>query len=574
VDTNQKEKPSLKGFIKLFIPYRFPTIGLLVLTIAINGVNLYMPRLIAQTIDSFSRGTFNQGKMVLLFGSVILVTLVLSLIQTFVQTYLSESVGRDLRNKIADKISNFSYRQIITQTPSKLLTNFTSDVDGIKQFIAQALIMLVSSIILIIGSVILLLSINVKLSLIVFAILPLILVAFFVIFKNVGELFTKAQEVTDKLNKVISENVFGASLIRVLNSQYEEIIKFRGVNEEARTLGTMILKMFAALIPVITTVANLCVLAIVFFGGKAIIANEITIGQFVSFYNYISLLIFPLVVLGFISGELGRALASYQRIESIMEVPEDINEGTVKKELDGTIEFKDVSFSINNQSILKNISFQIKHGKKTALLGPTAAGKTQIFYLLANLTKPDTGEILYDGIRSADFDKDTFFKQIGLVFQDSVIFNTSVKENIAFRDEIAPEALEKAIKTAELEAFIDALPQGLETIISERGSSLSGGQKQRLTLARALAHSPSILLLDDFTARVDNETERRIFENIDKNYPEITKILITQKISSIKDADQIILLMEGELLATGTHDELMKSSFEYKQIAQSQRTTE
>lgn len=570
----QGQKASMGAFIKLFLPYKWWALGLLLLTFGASAVNLYVPQVIAKAIDDFSKGHFNQNETIIVFSIVVFIGFVVGVLQTFAQTRLSEGVGRDLRNKVSERISHFTYRQILTQTPSKILTNFTSDVDAIKGFIAQGLVMLLSSIILIIGSGILLFTINVKLALIVFGILPLILIAFFVLFKNVGELFGKAQGVTDNLNKVISENIFGSALIRVLNSQYFEVIKFTEVNEKAKEIGTSILKMFAALIPIITTVANLCVLAIVYFGGQDLVNGQITLGQFVSFYNYIGILIFPIIVLGFITSELGRALTSFGRIEEVINLPLEKEEGTVVKDLRGVIEFKDVSLSINNQSILKNISFQIQPGKKTAILGPTAAGKTQIFYLLANLIKQDSGEILYDGVKAEDLEKDSFFKQIGLVFQDSIIFNTSLKENVAFRDDVSEEALQKAIQTAELQAFVDSLPHGMDSKVSERGTSLSGGQKQRLTLARALSHSPHILLLDDFTARVDNETEKRIFENIDNNYPNITKVLITQKISSIKDADQIILLMEGELLATGTHEELMKNSFEYQQIAESQKSTE
>jgi len=574
VKEDKRKNSSIKDFFKLFSPYKWWASLLLLLTISVNGLNLYIPQLISISIDDFSKGVFDETRMILIFLAVILGNFILSIFQTLLQTRLSESVARDLRNEIAGKISKFSYRQILNQRPSKLLTNFTSDVDGIKQFIARGMILLISSLILILGSVILLISIDLKLALIVFAILPLILIAFFLIFRNIGALFTKSQQVTDLLNKVISENVFGSALIRVLNSQYEETMKFAEANKQARGIGTSILKMFAALIPIITTVANLCILAIVFFGGQGVLNNEISLGDFVAFYNYIGILIFPIIVIGFISSEFGRALASFARIEEILELEVDKEKEGIKKQIDGVIEFKDVSLSINNQSILKNISFKIYPKKKNAILGPTAAGKTQIFYLLANLIKPDSGEILYDGIKSEDLDNDTFFKQIGLVFQDSVIFNTTLKENIAFRDDVKEESLQKALQTAELVDFINTLPEGLNTKVSERGASLSGGQKQRLTLARALAHEPHILLLDDFTARVDNETEKRIFENINKNYPDITEILISQKISSIQDADQIILLMEGELLATGTHEELMKSSFEYQQIAQSQKTTE
>ena len=212
-------------------------------------------------------------------------------------------------------------------------------------------------------------------------------------------------------------------------------------------------------------------------------------------------------------------------------------------------------------------------GTKTAIIGPTAAGKTQLIHLLSGLTAPTSGTILFDNIPLSDLDKQSLHKQMGLVFQDSVIFNMSLRENIAFNSNVSEEDLQKAIESAELADFIATQPEGLETTVSERGSSLSGGQKQRIMLARALSLNPQVLLLDDFTARVDTSTEQRILENIQKNYPHTTLISVTQKIASIEQYDQIILLMEGEILGKGTHKELMHTSPEYVQIYNSQRST-
>ena len=215
----------------------------------------------------------------------------------------------------------------------------------------------------------------------------------------------------------------------------------------------------------------------------------------------------------------------------------------------------------------------MKAGSKTAIIGPTAAGKSQLLYLLTNLISPDSGTIEFDGIKADKYTKELFHSQIGFVFQDSVIFNMSLRENIAFSDKVTDESLEKAIATAELTDFIDSLPQKLDTIVSERGTSLSGGQKQRIMLARALAVNPKILLLDDFTSRVDRKTENKILCNLLNNYPDLTLISVTQKIAPVRHFEQIILLMEGEVIATGKHKELKESSPEYAQIYSSQRST-
>jgi ATP-binding cassette, subfamily B, bacterial len=237
------------------------------------------------------------------------------------------------------------------------------------------------------------------------------------------------------------------------------------------------------------------------------------------------------------------------------------------------IELRNISLSYDSKPILKDISFSVKGGTQVAIIGPTAAGKSQLLNLLTNLVKPDSGEILLDGRNIDSYEKESFHSQIGFVLQDSVIFNMSLRENIAFSDTVTDESLEKAIDTAELRELVDSLPEKLNTIVSERGTSLSGGQKQRIMLARALAINPKILLLDDFTARVDRNTEKKILANLEANYPDLTLLSITQKVASVKDFEQIILLMEGEVIAKGTHQELMESCTEYVQISDSQRST-
>jgi len=234
---------------------------------------------------------------------------------------------------------------------------------------------------------------------------------------------------------------------------------------------------------------------------------------------------------------------------------------------------QDITVTYGDKPALKKVSFTVEPGTRTAVIGPTAAGKTQLLYLLTGLILPKAGVILFDGVNINDYNKETFQHQIGFVFQDSVMFNMSLRENIAFNERVTDELMKKAIETAELGDFIATLPDGLETIVSERGTSLSGGQKQRIMLARALALNPKILLLDDFTARVDGQTEQKILDNVERNYPGITLLSVTQKIASVQHYGQIILLEEGEILASGTHEMLMESSPEYVQIFNSQRST-
>lgn len=569
----KKSKEKKPGIFKILKPYSGMITLLLVLAFLSNGLNLLIPKIIQFGIDDFSKGQLDMAKIITWFSAAAILIFTLTYLQSIIQTFASEKVARDMRKKLALKISEQDYAYIQDATPGKLLTNLTSDVDAIKMFVSQAIVSIVSSVVLIIGASILLLNINLKLGLIVLLIIPIIATTFFVVFKKVKTLFRKTQEVIDWLNKVINESILGAALIRVLNAQFTEYNKFMDANSEAKNLGLSILRLFATLIPIIVLTSNLARLTVLALGGHFVISGSMTLGEFAAFNSYIAILIFPIIMIGFMSNVIARATASYQRIVHTLETPDFVERGTVNKELDGNIKLEGISVYYGENPALKNISFSVEARTRTAIIGPTAAGKSQILNLLTTLIKPTEGNIFYDGINIVEYSRDSLLSQIGLVFQDSIIFNLSLRENIAFNSDVNPDDLQKAIETAELDEFIKSLPEGLDTLVSERGSSLSGGQKQRIMLARALAINPKILLLDDFTARVDTLTEKRISENVKQNYKGITLVSVTQKIDPVKDYDQIIVIMEGELIAKGTHDYLIQNSPEYVQIYQSQKST-
>jgi ATP-binding cassette, subfamily B, bacterial len=567
-------KISKRGLLDLMKPYSGMVSLLVLFALLSNGVNLLLPRIISRAIDAYTNGNFVMRTVVLEFSSASLVIFVFTYFQTIVQTYASERVARDIREQLSEKISYQSNTYIQGANPSRLLTNLTSDVDSIKLFVSQAIVSIVSSLFIIIGASILLLLINWKLALVVLTIIPIIGGTFYTILRKVRVLFKKSRETIDWLNKVLNESILGSAIIRVLNSQQLEYDKFLAANTDARNLGLSIMRLFAALIPVITFTANMALLIILALGGHFVITGNMTLGDFAAFNSYLSLLIFPIILIGFMSNVIAQASASYARINEILEVPEKEETGKLTKDLKGDIEMQSVTVTYGEKPVLKDISFEVRAGSKTAVIGPTAAGKTQLLYLLTALIKPDAGLIEFDGISIDNYKKESFHSQIGFVFQDSIIFNLSLRENIAFSDKVSDESLEKAIVTAELKEFIDSLPAKLDTVVSERGASLSGGQKQRIMLARALAINPKILLLDDFTARVDTQTEMKILDNLDQNYPGITLLSVTQKISSIEHYSEIILLMEGEIIAKGKHKALMQTCPEYVQIYNSQRSTE
>lgn len=557
----------------LLKPYTGMIALLVLLTIAANSLNLVVPKLISRTIDSWTAGHFILHTIVTQFLVVAMLVFILTYLQTIVQTFASERVARDLRTRLAAKISVQSFAWVEQITPAKLLTNLTSDVDSVKLFVSQAIASIISSLFLIVGASLLLLSINWRLGLGMLGVVPFIAITFQLVLRKVRVLFRKGQEAIDWLNRVISESILASALIRLLNTQQIEYQKFLLANTEAKNIGLSILALFASLIPAITLATNIATVVILALGGHFVIAGSMSLGDFTAFNSYLAILIFPIILIGFMSNVIAQAGASYMRIGMILAAQEEPRAGRVISTLRGDVGVHDVTLTFGEKSVLKNVSIAAPAGTRTAIIGPTAAGKTQLLYLLIGLLKPTSGTIAYDGEPIDSYEKESLHQYVGFVFQDSVMFNLTLRENIAFSNTVEDKDIEKAIRTAELNDFIAALPQGLDTVVSERGTSLSGGQKQRVMLARALALNPRVLLLDDFTARVDSKTERAILDNVRANYPGITLISVTQKIASVADYDQIVLLMEGEVLATGTHAELMATSPEYVQLYDSQRST-
>ncbi|WDR02834.1 ABC transporter ATP-binding protein [Devosia algicola] len=568
-----RTRPNSGKLLSLLTPY-WRWIALLVgLTIASNALNLVGPQLISRAIDSggtdYSLLTLTEQFLGLAAG-----VFVLTYGQSIVQTFAAEKVARDLRAKLIATISGQDFAYVQKVTAARLLTNLTSDVDAVKSFVSQAISSIVSSLFLILGASILLILIDWQLALIVLMVVPIIGFSFFFVLSRVRPLFRSGQEALDWLNKVINESILGSSLIRLINSQALEYDKFIAANGESKAIGLRIVGMFSALIPIIIFMTNLATLAIVAFGGHLVISGTMSLGDFTAFNSYLGILIFPILIIGFMSNVVAQASASYERIGTVLASPPPEPWGARDKALRGDIEVSALTVRYGDKLALDNVSFSVPAGTRTAVIGPTAAGKTQLLYAMSGLIAPESGHVRYDGHTITDYDRQALHQQVGLVFQDSVTFALSLRENIAFSNTVDDSSIDLAVRTAELQDFVASLPGGLDTIISERGTSLSGGQKQRIMLARALALNPKVLLLDDFTARVDTRTERKILANVAANYPGLTLVSVTQKIGPIEDYDQVVVLMEGAALAVGTHAELIHTSPEYVQIHNSQQSTD
>lgn len=563
--------PSLWPLLK---PYKGQMVILVLLTVAGNALNLAVPKVVADAIDAFTAGRLDLDMSLIVLSALAVGTFLFGNLQNVVQTVASERVARDLRTRLAGVVSQQTYTSIETITPSKLLTNFTSDVDAIKTFVAQAAPTLISSVAVIVGASGLLLWLNWQLALPVLATLPLIAISFFVVMSRVRKLFGQIQGIIDVMNRVLTETIVGAPLIRLVHTEARETARFTEASENSRAISMNILRQFASMIPLITFLTNVAVLIILSLGGHFVITDKMTVGQLSAFLAYLTILVFPIIIIGFTSMSISQAQASYMRISAVLNAPPPPARGETAQPLTGAIEVKDLVLAYGERKVLNGVSFDIAPRSRTAIVGPTAAGKSQLLFAMTGLLAPISGQVLYDGRPIDDYTRESLYAQIAFVFQDSQLFNLTLRENIAFNTKVDEAQLNKAIETAELQNFIAGLPQGLDTVAAERGLSLSGGQKQRIMLARALALNPKVLFLDDFTARVDMTTENRILANVRRNYPDLTLISITQKIAPVEDFDQIVLLMEGEVLAVGTHDELARSSPEYGQILRSQRSTE
>lgn len=566
--------PQKASVFRLLKPYRLMILGLVILSLLSNGLSLLLPQYIQHGIDDFTQGQLNLPALAWPFLGLSLGIFALSTLQSVLQVWASEKVARDLRDRLAAVISQQNYPTLQNLTSAKLLTYLTSDVDAIKTFVSQAVVSLSSSLLLVIGAGGLLLWTHWPLALAVFTVLPLIVFAFGFVFSRVKTLFKASQGVVDVLNRMIHQSILGAALIRVLNTGHLEMQKFEVPNREAQHLGLRILRLFAILMPVITGVSGLGTLIILTVGGYFVIQGRMSLGELTAFNVYLGLLIFPILVLGFTSNLIARASASYQRIHPLLDQEPVAALPATGLVLKGGLRLEQVQLMLDEKPVLKDISLRIEPGSRVAFVGPTGAGKSLLLQIATGLLSPSSGQVLYDERPLETIAAADLYPQIGLVFQESVMFQLSLRENIAFHEQVTEEQLQKAIQTAALESYIEQLPAGLNTLVSERGLSLSGGQKQRIMLARALAMAPSLLFLDDFTARVDVATEKYILEQLAVNYPQMTLISVTQKVSSVEDYDQIFFLAEGELLYQGTHESLLEQAPEYAQLARSQRSTE
>jgi ATP-binding cassette subfamily B protein len=458
----------------------------------------------------------------------------------------------------------------------QLMIRATDDVEKVRLFIGQGLLQLVGAVILLSGTVIILFSSNVSLAWTAMPILPIAIVLFGVFSSLAQPMFKKVQQKLSALNTVLQENLAGIKVIKAFTREREQQAKFRKAADDTMEQSIAVSRLFTFLFPLVFLTANLGQATILYVGGKQIIAGTLTIGAWQEFSLYLMYLFFPIMMFGMIVTQMGQASASADRIFEILDAKSDIVDKADAVKLpavNGEVKFENVTFRYvgDGEPVLKNVSFEAKPGETIALLGATGSGKTSIINLLPRFYDPSDGRITIDGFDLRDVTLDSLRSQIGIVLQETTLFSGTIAENIAFgKPEATLDEIQAAAKAAAAHDFIMSFPEGYNTHVGERGTTLSGGQKQRVAIARALLLNPRILILDDSTSSVDVATETHIQAALETLMKGRTSFVIAQRISTVMNADKILVLEKGEVVAQGKHAQLMEEEPIYAEIYNSQ----
>jgi ATP-binding cassette subfamily B protein len=498
----------------------------------------------------------------------------------FLQGYWSEvasqGVAYDLRNKIFEKLQNLSFSYHDRSQTGKLMTRMTSDVEISRMFVGRGFMMLISAILMLVGTLVIMFVMNWKLSLILTMVIFLIFLLFAVFVRRIMPVALEVQRKLGALNTILQENLAGMRVVKAFAREDYETERYLDQNQELLKENINLVRLFSSVFPMIFLIAQMGVVVVIWYGGIQVISNNLTLGELVAFNGYVLFLLMPIFQMGMLGAMLSRAEASAARIFEVMDAQSEVEERPDAVQLPaikGEVEFSNVTFQYvgADQDVINNISFRAEPGETIAILGQTGAGKSSIINLIPRFYDVTSGNVIVDGYDVRDVTLESLRSQIGIVLQETSLFSGTIHENIAYgRPDASLEDVMDAAEAAQAHNFINELPDGYETVVGERGVGLSGGQKQRVAIARALLVNPRILILDDSTSSVDAETEYHIQEALIGLMKDRTSFVIAQRISTVRNADKIILLENGQLAAQGRHDELLKSSELYAEILETQ----
>jgi len=562
-------------------PYKWPIAIALFLMLTELAVELIQPLIIAKIIDD---GIMQNDQTVIwTWGGVMMLMALLAFLSgatnSFFASHASQSFGFDVRSALFKQVQQFSIATFTRFPTAGLITRLTSDVTMVQNVLFMSLRIMLRAPLLVIGSVIAAFMINAYLAMFLVIGAPFLIIFLYIMVKKGVSYFSLVQVRLDRVNRVMQENLQAVRLVKAYLRGTYESSRFEKVSGLLKMDTMKALRIMEIILPLLLFVMNVSLLAVLWFGAREIQTNNAQIGELVAIVNYAMRMTGAFSMFAFIIMAFARAKASAERMEEVLLVNEGLerNEesGKMKDITEGEISFRNVSFTYPNTSepVLKNISFDVKSGEKLAIMGATGAGKSTLLQLIPRFFEVKNGSVMVDGKDVNKWSLEQLRQAIGLVPQQSLLFTGSIYQNLAWgKIEATTDELEHAAKQAQIHSSVEQFAKGYDTKVGQKGVNLSGGQKQRLSIARALVRKPEILLLDDSTSALDVKTESALWAALEKE--EATMLVVTQKIRTAKGADKILLLDNGQIAAYGTHEELLKSSDLYRQIAESQQEQE
>jgi ATP-binding cassette, subfamily B, multidrug efflux pump len=565
---------------RFFRPYTKKSFWALVLLISVVIMDLAIPRLIQRIIDE---GIARNDLRVILNTTLLMLGLTLlsavfAIGNNNLSVQVGEGIGRDLRQALFQKIHTFSFGNLDRLRTGQLMVRLTSDITMMERIIRVSIRIGTRAPMLMVGSLILMVSTSPRLA---FTILPLLFVTTAIIIWFISRtqpLYLTVQRNLDALNTILQENISGVRVVKAFTRADYETERFAVANQDYTGRSIAVMQYLAFMMPTLTFMINLGVVLLIWVGGLQAIRGELTLGEIVAFTNYLLTTMTPLVIMSNLAQVTAAANASAERINEVLEMMPEIQEQpdavALPARISGRVAFEGVCFSYNGdcaEPVLEDINLVAEPGETVAILGATGSGKTTLVNLIPRFYEVTRGRITIDGTDVRAIQQDSLLAHIGVALQETVLFSGSVLDNIRYGDPIASqEAVIAAAEAAQAHEFILQLPQGYETHVEQRGVNLSGGQKQRIAIARAILTKPQILILDDSTSSVDVETEGKIQEALDARMQGCTRLIVAQRISTVLDADKIVVLELGRIAALGTHQELLRTSTIYQEIYESQ----
>ena len=577
-DLTRKETTELKRYKKYITPYLSAfVIGPLMMLTEVAG-EVMLPKFMSMIINNgvADRNLAYIGKMGALMVLTVLFMAVGGILGAYFSAKASISFTSDMRNDLFRKVQQFSFENIDGYSTGSLVTRLTNDVQQVQNVLMMGLRMALRAPGMFLGALIMAFMMNRQLAVIILIVIPLLLAAIILILKTAFPRFGEMQRRLDRLNSGIQESLTNVRVVKSFVREDHEIEKFSRLNRDLKESSLRALRIVITTMPVMMFAMNVTTLAVVWYGGNIIIAGKMPVGDLTAFTTYIVQILMSLMMLSMVFLQSSRASASMKRINEIFDTEIGLNDDHAKnkdkKVTEGRVEFKNVSFGYSGENgrkdlVLEGISFTAEPGQTIGIIGSTGSGKTSLVQLIPRLYDVTGGEVLVDGVNVKEYSLKHLREGVGMVLQKNILFSGTIEENLRWGNEDAPmEDVIRFSESAQADPFVKSFKNGYDTEMGQGGVNVSGGQKQRLCIARALLKRPKILILDDSTSAVDTATEAKIRESLYHDLKDTTKIIIAQRISSVQEADQILVLEDGKIIGHGTHEELLKTCETYSEI--------